>query len=207
MAASDNVTNLLDALCRSLYRDFSNRDGDMTADGIDTKFVRRCKTVAYEVLLKKAPAKLCDLEPDQSDPSKHLRYCQFECNLQMGLAKSLEFGNYGMFNANTGFSRRIREQNVLVEKTLAILNNSDGEDMTQQPIMLVLTNLINLACNRGGQQVIFERFSVDARNSLIVNTLSFSPIRHTNSNGLNGLHSNRRKVTLQHHASEVLRRK
>lgn len=155
MAATDNVTNLLDALCRSLHRDFSNRDNDgaQPADGIDAKFHRRCKTIAYEVLLRKSPAKLNDLQPEETDPAKQLKYCQFECNLQMGLAKSLEFGNYGIFNANTGFSRRMRDQKVLIERTLAFLDDNDSDDLAQQPIMVVLTNLINLAGNDSGRQV------------------------------------------------------
>lgn len=162
MATNESVTNLLDGLCRSLYRDFGGRDGEPHPDGIDAKFLRRCRCVAYERLLKMTPVKLADLGADQLDPIKQLRYCQFECDLQVGLAKSLEFSNYGLFNANSSYGRQMREHKTLVSGTLNYLEQNDDEALARQPIVSMLMALANLASHYGSAQVSWRQIQRSA---------------------------------------------
>lgn len=153
MLANESVTSLLDALCRSLVRDFGQRDNDL--DGVDTKFLRRCRSLAYAVLLKKAPSTVMNADNDDwrpIDPIARLRYCQFECDLQMGMAKSIEFGVYGPLNAHSIFIRQLRDHRALIQRTLNYLETADEDDLVNQPIVSMLMNLVNLATLRSEQR-------------------------------------------------------
>lgn len=154
--ASNNLTisDLLDALCRNLYCDFIDNGNDGVTDGPNTKLIKQCKTIAFEVLLKKSPRTKIENHHNENndDPTKALRYRQFEWYVEMGLRKSIQIGSYRLPQLDYG-GRRNKEQNELMETALEFVEADGDDEIEKMPVVLLLTKLINFAQDRKRQKV------------------------------------------------------
>lgn len=149
---ASTVSDLLDALCRNLHRDFVIGPSELSAhqETVNAKLIKRCKLLAYEVLLKKSKSKARITEDDTTDLTKELLYRQFEWNLELGLRRSMRFGSYGFTQIDGGKSGQ--HQNGLLEKSFEFLEtdkNGDGESS----VLDVLVHLIDFGQGRQNQEV------------------------------------------------------
>lgn len=148
---ASTVSDLLDALCRNLHRDFFNGPNELSAhqETVNAKHIKRCKSLAFEVLLKKSRSK-AHITDDPPDLSKELRYRQFEWNLELGLRRSMRFGSYGFTQVDGGKSGQ--HQNGLLEKSIVFLETEIGGD-GESSVLDVLVHLIDFGQGRQNQEV------------------------------------------------------
>lgn len=145
------VSDLLDALCRNLHRDFFSGPSELSVhqETANAKLIKRCKSLAFEVLLKKSKSK-ARVTDDSFDLTKELLYRQFEWNLELGLRRSMRFGSYGFTQIDGGTSGQ--HQNRLLEKSFEFLETEKSGD-GESAVLDVLVHLIDFGQGRQNQEV------------------------------------------------------